>query len=89
MRKVMIWMLRLPFLGLIYIVVMGAIEKLPHMSKSDIAMHIGGISLCIGVCIAAGLLHRPIPSEKQSKIYRNMQLFFGLAIAGVVFGKQL
>lgn len=89
MTNVIVWILRLPFLGIIYAVFMGMLENPSELSREDWAMSGGGISLCIGVCIAAGLLSKPMPAEKQSKIYKRMQLFFALAIAGIAFGKHL
>ncbi|WP_415892875.1 hypothetical protein ACMXYN_17450 [Neptuniibacter sp. PT8_73] len=89
MTNVMVWILRLPFLGIIYAVIMGLFENSSALSKEDWAMSGGGISLCIGVCIAAGLLNKPMPAEEQSKIVKRMNLFFMLAAAGIVFGRNL
>lgn len=89
MQQVYLWILRLPFLGIIYAVVTGILDQPSELSRSDFAMAIGGISLCIGICIAAGLLKKPITTEERSKINKRMQLFFILAITGIAFGKSL
>lgn len=89
MRNLIVWMLRLPFLGIIYAVFKGILEDSSELTIKDWSMSGGGISLCIGVCIAAGLLNKPMPTETQSKLYKGMRLFFGVAIAGVAFGKYL
>lgn len=67
-----VWMLRLPFLGIIYAVVIGIVENFSTLSHADLAMYVGGICLCVGVCVAAGLLKKPMPAETQTKIYNRM-----------------
>lgn len=89
MENVIVWILRLPFLGIIYTILIGMLEDSSELSRKDWAMLGGGIFLCVGVCIAAGLLQKPMPAEKQSKIYKRMQLFFAFGAAGIAFGKQL
>ena len=89
MQQVYLWILRLPFLGIIYAVVTGILDQPSELSRSDFAMAIGGISLCIGICIAAGLLKKPITTEERSKINKRMQLFFYTSNNGNSVRKKL
>ena len=86
MRNVLVWLLRLPFIVISILVLVGISEEHNPM---DIFFSIGGVSLCVGVCILAGILNKPLSSSNEKVILFRFRVFIMIGAIGIFIGKYI